>query len=563
MRAILFALTALFVAACSPPPPPAASHAPSPAVSRARQTDGPRVALVIGNARYAHAGRLENPPNDARLVAQALAGAGFATVDARADLGVASFRRALKDFRERASGAQVALVYYAGHGIEAGGRNWLIPTDAVLSSEYDLTDEAISLDQVMEALKGADLRVAILDACRDNPLGRSWSRGTRGMTRGLAPVDADDVLVIYAAAPGQTAADGEGQGNSPFAVALARRLPEPGLPIQLLGGAVRDDVLGASGGKQRPFVSASITGTPFALVPGDSELERLREENKALRESGVTAAPAPAPSPAAQPPKGDGQSFRDCATCPEMVRIPSGTFLMGSSEREKNRADNEGPQHYVTIRGFAVGKFEVTFDEWDACGRAGACSAHAPDDQGWGRGRRPVINVSWQDAQGYLSWLSKTAGKPYRLLSEAEWEYAARAGTSGAFIWGDDPKQACTYANVTDATANRELGLWLTAAPCNDGYGKRTAPAGAFQPNAFGLNDMAGNVHEWVQDRYIKSYAGLPVNGAANEAGRGSDRVIRGGSWGNVPATVRAAYRMGIPPTIRLNALGFRVARDL
>lgn len=234
----------------------------------AAQTAPRRVALVIGNAAYAHAGRLANPPNDARLVANALAQAGFQTVDARSDLGFQAFGRALRDFRTRANGAQVALVYYAGHGIEGNGKNWLIPTDAVLGSEFDLTYEAISLDQVMDALTGADLRVVILDACRDNPLGRSWNRGTRAVARGLAPVEADDVLVIYAAAPGQTAADGVGAVNSPFATALARRLPEVGLPIQLLGGRVRDDVLRATGSTQRPFVSASITGEPFYLVEG-------------------------------------------------------------------------------------------------------------------------------------------------------------------------------------------------------------------------------------------------------------------------------------------------------
>lgn len=231
-----------------------------------------RVALVIGNAIYEHAGRLANPQNDARLIARALGQAGFQTVETKSDLGYQAFGRALRDFREKAQGAQVALIYYAGHGIEENGKNWLIPTDAALASEYDLTFEAISLDQVMDALAGADLRVAILDACRDNPLGRSWTRGTRAVARGLAAVEADDVLVIYSAAPGMAAMDGTGGANSPFSIALARRLPERGLAIQLLGGRVRDDVLGATGNLQRPFVSASITGEPFYLVPGDARI---------------------------------------------------------------------------------------------------------------------------------------------------------------------------------------------------------------------------------------------------------------------------------------------------
>jgi uncharacterized caspase-like protein len=242
----------------------------TPAAAQAPQSPPKRVALVIGNAVYASANRLANPPNDARLVANALRSAGFQTVDARSDLGVQAFGRALRDFRVQANGAQVALIYYAGHGIEGSGKNWLIPVDATLATEYDLTYEAISLEQVMDALTGADLRVVILDACRDNPLGRSWTRNTRAVARGLAPVEADDVLVIYAAAPGMTAADGQGSANSPFASALARRLPEPGLAIQLLGGRVRDDVLSATSSRQRPFVSASITGEPFYLVSGAS-----------------------------------------------------------------------------------------------------------------------------------------------------------------------------------------------------------------------------------------------------------------------------------------------------
>lgn len=227
---------------------------------------GKRVALLIGNAEYANATVLGNPRNDVRLVADAARQAGFQTVTIRHDLGIGPFQQALRDFRALADGAQVAMVYYAGHGMEGNGRNWLIPTDAGLASDRDLPYEAINLDQVMEAIEGATLRMVVLDACRNNPFGRGWRGGTRAISRGLGGVEADDVLVIYAAAPGQVAADGEG-GNSPFAKALAGRLAEPGLPVQMLGGAVRDDVLAATGGNQRPFVSASITGKAYYLVP--------------------------------------------------------------------------------------------------------------------------------------------------------------------------------------------------------------------------------------------------------------------------------------------------------
>lgn len=225
-----------------------------------------KVALVIGNGDYANTTRLVNPGNDIRIIAASAKAAGFDDVTVAADLAVNDFQKAMRDFRAKADGAEVAMVYYAGHGIEAQGKNWLIPTDAQLKSDLDLPYEAINLDRMMEAVSGAQIRMVVLDSCRNNPFGRSWRSGTRAVENGLAGVEADDVLVIFAAAPGQTAADGT-SGNSPFATSLAKRLPQPDTPVQLLGGLIRDDVLKATGGSQRPFVSASITGTPVYLVP--------------------------------------------------------------------------------------------------------------------------------------------------------------------------------------------------------------------------------------------------------------------------------------------------------
>jgi hypothetical protein len=232
----------------------------------AAETSTRKVALIIANGQYANTSMLANPTNDARIVAESAKRAGFETVTLANNLSLAQFQRALRDFREKASGAQVAMVYYAGHGIEGAGKNWLIPVDAALNSDLDLPYEAVDLERVLEAISGAQVRMIVLDACRNNPFGRSWRSTTRAVTRGLSGVEVDDVLVIYAAAPGQTASDGDG-GNSPFATSLAKRLTQPDLPLQLLGGTVRDDVLAATKGSQRPFVSASITGTPVYLVP--------------------------------------------------------------------------------------------------------------------------------------------------------------------------------------------------------------------------------------------------------------------------------------------------------
>jgi formylglycine-generating enzyme required for sulfatase activity len=240
------------------------------------------------------------------------------------------------------------------------------------------------------------------------------------------------------------------------------------------------------------------------------------------------------------------QSFKECASCPEMVVVPAGEFMMGSSANEKGRHGNESPQHKVTIaRTFAVSKFEVTFDEWDACVAVGGCD-HV-EDQGWGRGRMPVINVNWGEAQRYVAWLSKQTGKPYRMLSEAEWEYAARAGSEKVYPWGDE---------IGEGNAN-----------C-DGCGsewddKQTAPVGSFAANTFGLHDMQGNVWEWVEDCYHENYQGAPQDGSAWTTDDCSRRAVRGGSWVDRPLDVGSASRLGFAASDRGIVFGLRVGRTL
>jgi formylglycine-generating enzyme required for sulfatase activity len=191
--------------------------------------------------------------------------------------------------------------------------------------------------------------------------------------------------------------------------------------------------------------------------------------------------------------------------------------------------------------------FEVTFAEWDACFYLGGCS-YLPGDQGWGRGRQPVVNVSWDDVQKYVAWIARRTGKPYRLLSEAEWEYAARAGSDTAYSWGDE---------IGRGNANCES--------CGSKWDNRqTAPVGSFTTNAFGLHDMHGNVWEWVQDCFRHNYEGAPTDGLPNEVGDCSTRVIRGGSWSTGPQTLRAADRVWQPRNFRASSSnGFRVARAL
>ena len=251
-----------------------------------------------------------------------------------------------------------------------------------------------------------------------------------------------------------------------------------------------------------------------------------------------------------------GRRFRDCdgAWCPEMVVVPSGSYMMGSPESEARRDNDEGPRHRVRIaKPFAVGVYEVTFEEWDACRRGGGCS-HNPGDKGWDRGRRPVINVSWEDAQAYVRWLSRETGERYRLLSESEWEYVARAGTTGPFHFG---------ATLSTAQANYD-GNYTYGSGRKGRYRERTEPVGSFPANAFGVHDVHGNVWEWVEDCWHDSYRGAPGDGRAwTVGGDCSRRVLRGGSWSNVPRSLRSANRLWFPAGIRNGLTGFRVARTL
>jgi formylglycine-generating enzyme required for sulfatase activity len=240
-------------------------------------------------------------------------------------------------------------------------------------------------------------------------------------------------------------------------------------------------------------------------------------------------------------------TFRECAKdCPEMVVLPAGAFTMGSFATEKGRCRKEEPQHEVTIaRPFAVSKFELTFAQWEACVSFGGCPQAS--DSGYGRGARPIINVTWDDARQYVTWFSKMAGKPYRLLTEAEWEYAARAGSTTAYFWGDD-------IGVGNANCNGCGGEWDN---------RETSPVGSFKPNAFGLYDMHGNVWEWVDDCYHDNYSGAPTDGSSWTAGDCSRHVVRGGSRRSDPRDIRSAHRVWDTAGDRSGAMGFRVGRTL
>jgi formylglycine-generating enzyme required for sulfatase activity len=257
----------------------------------------------------------------------------------------------------------------------------------------------------------------------------------------------------------------------------------------------------------------------------------------------VRVAQAQTPSSAPAP----GTTFRDCSQCPEMVAVPAGKFMMGWDDGD----EDERPAHEVVIaKPFAVGKFEVTFDEFDACAADGGCLKQPlPNDAGWGRGRRPVIAMPWIWVDGYLEWLSRKTGKHYRLLTEAEWEYAARAGTTTKYAFGD---------TITHDQANFSAG--------KQGQG-RTVEVGSYRPNAWGLHDMHGNVWEWVEDCYEASYdfngKKTPADGSAHTYLGCPTRVARGGSWDYEANDLRSSIRYAVKPGYGLDEIGFRVARSL
>ncbi len=282
-----------------------------------------------------------------------------------------------------------------------------------------------------------------------------------------------------------------------------------------------------------------------------------------------------------------GETFRDCPECPDMVVVPAGEFMMGSPESEKERwedwEDWEGPVHRVSVRQpFAIGKYEVTRGQYSEFARTlgprglmvSGCWVNTGNEWEFERmsdwrspgysqtDEDPVVCISHEDAKDYTAWLSRETGHSYRLPSEAEWEYAARANTRSARYWGASADRACRYENVHDRTSLRVNKFQWTSHDCEDGYAQ-TSPVGKFGANAFGLYDMLGNVREWTEDCWNESYAGAPPNTNVRATGECSRFVVRGGSWNYNPRVARSAFRDWSGSDYRTDHNGFRVARVL
>ena len=279
-----------------------------------------------------------------------------------------------------------------------------------------------------------------------------------------------------------------------------------------------------------------------------------------------------------------GTSFRDCADCPEMIVVPTGSFTMGSPATEAGRGTDEGPQRRVDIpKPFAVSRLEVSRAQYEAFLRAttrpvgGNCITDRRKQGDWKpdpetnlrnpgftqADNHPVVCISWNDAKAYVAWLNSKTEGGYRLLSEAEWEYVARAGSTTAYPWGDEPSDGCAFMNGTDRTfrAKYPALTYVQDLGCDDGALK-TAPVGSYRANAFGVHDMIGNVGEWVEDCSAPSYEGLDST-PAPRTGDCVKRVVRGGSWGTIARQLRVAERLNYAPTDLDDSIGIRVAKTL
>lgn len=518
-----------------------------------------RVALVIGNSAYKGAPALRNPVNDAKAMSNALNRLGFEVIEVT-DATQKEMNRAITLFGEKLNSESAALFFYAGHGLQVRGKNYIVPVDAQIKSESAVASESVSVDTVLEQLNVSSVSIVILDACRNNPFERSFRKMGGG---GLAQMDAPKgSFIAYATAPGKTAADGDGK-NGLFTEELLKYINEPGLTLESVFKRVRSSVATKSNDEQMPWDSSSMTGEFFfrpvaadtvpttlpLTVPVDAGAMELsfwdsiknssdaedfqaylnkfpNGQFAALAERRAMRRPVKVDEIAANTSAPD--VFKDCAECPEMIVIPAGSFEMGGTDTQTM------PIHRVDIKGYALGRTEVTQGQWRTImGNNPSHFSNCGDSC-------PVEHVSWEGAQDFVRKLSQKTGKTYRLPSEAEWEYACRAGGKHTHCGGEN----------LDSLGWPRRSMFAEVHPVADK-----------QPNAWGLYDMSGNVWEWAQDCWNDSYGGAPSDGSAWMSGDCSEHVVRGGSSGirqNIPS---AAIRQGIGSAYR--DLGFRPARML
>jgi formylglycine-generating enzyme required for sulfatase activity len=486
-----------------------------------------RTALVIGNNSYSFS-PLNNPVHDATDVAAALKKRGF-RVTLKTNANLKGMETAIREFGASLKGGGVGLFYYAGHGLQVAGANYLVPVGAKIHSESDVKYETIDAGKILDEMENAGngLNIVILDACRDNP----FSRRFRDMTRGLAVFNSAPAgtYICYSTGPGQVALDGEGR-NSPYAAALLQHMMTPGLSIEQVFKRVRQELGKVTDGKQVPWTLSSLQGE-FYFTPGEAPQDvpaaPLREEKAEARVPADTAKRKAAVDLPA--------TFTDPLSGIEFILVRGGCFQMGDTfgdglEREK-------PGHEVCVNNFYLGKHEVTQEQWKKV--MGNNPAHF---KSCGE-NCPVESVSWLDVQTYIAELNGKSEKKFRLPTEAEWEYAARSGG-----------KAEKWSGTSSSGRLKEFALY------DDNANDRVDNVGSKKPNTMGFHDMSGSVWEWVQDWYSEDYYKTGLRDNPQGPPEGTGRVVRGGSWLDVAGDIRTSTRFFFEPYRAFRTIGFRLA---
>lgn len=507
-----------------------------------------RVALVIGNSDYA-ASPLKNPANDAQAMAATLRRLGFA-VEELTDLGFGPMNEAVERFGAELRKGGVGLFYYAGHGMQVNGVNYLIPVDTEVNDENEVRYKAVDAGLVLSKMEQArnHLNVVILDACRDNPFARAFRSTSRGLANMEAPAG---TFIAYATAPGKTAADGSGK-NGLYTSELVKVLGTPGLKLEDVFKLTLKAVREKSKGKQTPWVASNLEND-FWFAPASAASDPVGKAAIAQTPPGLSDSDENAAEVEADAPRAEQLHAL------EMVEVQGGCFQMGDFRGENKPiyllGSSEHPVHKVCLNDFSIGKYPVTQGEWrTVMGNNPSYSINCGDDC-------PVENVSWEDVQDFIDKLNDLTKMKYRLPTEAEWEYACKSrGNNERYCGGNELDELGWYdGNSVGKQKAKESKLW----PPNWFEKKDVSyikPVGQKQPNGLGIYDMSGNVWQWVQDWYDrKYYKTSPLKNPKGPAS-GSSRVCRGGSWSDAASDARASSRVGKEPGVRSPNLGFRLA---
>lgn len=498
-------------------------------------------ALLIANSAY-EAKPLQSPERDAQTLANKLRSHGF-LVQVRSNLDKRLMGETVSEFAGRIREGDVAFFYFSGYGLSSLGQTFLIAVDARIKRDIDIWQNGLSVKTVLQWLgeNSPGGIVLAIDAARRHPA----EKLIRAEPAGLTPdFGAENTLTIYSASPGKVFEDDSINGSI-FGKELAAQVGRSDLEASEAFNRVRVNVARQSRGAQVPLVMSTLikpltfSNSSATPEPSDQQPSPSNSTPTAAGASKVAPYKNDTDSDESVAPLGSGL-IRDCTRCPVLVVVPAGSFVMGSS------LPYQKPQHRVSIsQSFAIGRYEVSFEEWDACVDDKGCDKRL-QDLGWGRDRNPVINVSWADAKQYLKWLSKKTDQTYRLPSEAEWEYAARAGTRTPYWWG---------ADIGSNNAN--------CAACQRRGEAKPRKVGSYAPNPFGLYDTSGNVAEWVEDCWNASFRGAPMDGSAWLDGQCSLRVLRGGAFDSDASQITSSFRFRYDSYVPYSANGFRVVREI